>query len=133
MPRRLIDSGRSRTTRPPKSPLTKHTILFLAANPLGTDRLALDREARAIQLELERSGCRDFFDFETRWAMEPLDLLRDLRKLRPTVVHYSGHGGSNGLFFQTADGRAQVVSTAALAELYSVPWLESNRGRLIEP
>jgi hypothetical protein len=113
--------------------LTKHTILFLAANPLGTDRLALDREARAIQLELERSGCRDFFDFETRWAMEPLDLLRDLRKLRPTVVHYSGHGGSNGLFFQTADGRAQVVSTAALAELYSVPWLESNRGRLIEP
>jgi hypothetical protein len=32
--------------------MKKHTILFLAANPLGTDRLALDREARAIQVEL---------------------------------------------------------------------------------
>ncbi|HEU4732648.1 MAG TPA: hypothetical protein VFT22_32355 [Kofleriaceae bacterium] len=34
----------------------KHVILFLAANPLETDRMALDRQARAIQLELKRSG-----------------------------------------------------------------------------
>ena len=39
--------------------MTKHTILFLAANPTGTDPLALDREARAIQVELERSRWRD--------------------------------------------------------------------------
>jgi hypothetical protein len=26
----------------------------------------------------------------TRWAAEPLDLLRELRKLKPTVVHFSG-------------------------------------------
>lgn len=25
--------------------------------------------------------------------MGPLDLLRELRKLKPTVVHFSGHGG----------------------------------------
>ena len=73
--------------------MKKHTILFLAANPSGTDRLALDREARAIQVELERSGYRDCFEFETRWAVEPLDLLRELRRLKPTVVHFSGHGG----------------------------------------
>jgi hypothetical protein len=70
----------------------KHTILFLAANPLSTDRLALDREARAIQVELERSGFRDSFELVTRWAVEPLDLLRELRKLKPSVVHFSGHG-----------------------------------------
>jgi hypothetical protein len=39
--------------------LTKHTILLLAANPLGTDWLALDEEARAIQEELERSVSLD--------------------------------------------------------------------------
>ena len=54
----------------------KHVILFLAANPRDTDRLALDREARSIHLELKRSGYRDRFDFVTRWAVEPLDLLR---------------------------------------------------------
>jgi hypothetical protein len=117
----------------------KHTILFLAANPLGTDRVALDREAHAIQVELERSGFRDRFELVTRWAAEPLDLLRELRKLKPTVVHFSGHGTAGvaghapgpeshrdiepghiggdprpGLFFQGPDGGPQLVSTEAL-------------------
>jgi CHAT domain/WD domain, G-beta repeat len=120
----------------------KHSILFLAADPLGTDRLALDREARAIQIELERSGFRDSFELVTRWAAEPLDLLRELRRLKPTVVHFSGHGSAgpdgardpaagprrdlvaehsaidgasqHGLFFQGADGRPQLVSAEAL-------------------
>jgi hypothetical protein len=126
--------------------LTKHTILFLAANPLGIDRLTLDEEARAIQEELERSGHRDKFELVTRWAVRPLDLLRELRKLKPTVVHFSGHGGcgepcepppdagarqdvatepgavdadhQHGLFFQGSDGGPQLVSTAALEETF---------------
>jgi hypothetical protein len=125
--------------------MKKHTILFLAANPLGTDRLALDREARAIHVELKRSSYRDCFELVTRWAAEPLDLLRELRELKPTVVHFSGYGGHNaasedrraapyrhvvgepnvyesdqgqGLFFQGPDGRAQVVSAAALTQTF---------------
>lgn len=95
-----------------------HPILFLAANPGDTDRLALDREARSIQLELERSGHRNRFRFETRWAAEPMDLLRELRKLKPTVVHYSGHGDPSGLFFQTPAGRSQIVSGAAIGQTF---------------
>ncbi len=124
--------------------MTKHTILFLAANPLGTDRLALDEEARAIQAELERSGHRDRFELVTRWAVQPLDLLRELRRLKPTIVHFSGHGGrgpgsadgrrqrdvvgaadvgeggedGDGLFLQGADGRPHLVSTAVLEETF---------------
>jgi hypothetical protein len=129
--------------------MKRHTILFLAANPSDTDPLALDREARAIQVELERSGYRDCFEFETRWAVEPLDLLRELRKLKPTVVHFSGHGGQDlaaaeahrpglgprrdvgggevggtgeearyGLYFQGSDGRAQMVSSEAIAQTF---------------
>jgi WD40 repeat protein len=125
--------------------MKKHTILFLAANPLGTDRLALDREARAIHVELKRSGYRDCFELVTRWAAEPLDLLRELRELKPTVVHFSGHGAQDaagedhgvalrrdvvadasfhesdqgqGLYFQGPDGRAQFVSAAALTQTF---------------
>src|SRR5262245_1348350 len=90
----------------------KHVILFLAANPRDTGRLALDREARSIQGELKRSGYRDRFDFVTRWAAEPLDLLRELRELKPTVVHFSGHGARS---VATADlaARRDVVATTA--------------------
>ncbi|HWO17196.1 MAG TPA: CHAT domain-containing protein [Kofleriaceae bacterium] len=98
--------------------MRKHIILFLAANPSGTDPRALDREARSIQVELERSGFRECFELVTRWAVEPLDLIRELRELQPTVVHFSGHGGENGLFFQTEEGRAQLVAPAALAEAF---------------
>jgi hypothetical protein len=125
--------------------LSKHIILFLAANPVGTDRLTLDREVRAIQVELERSEHRDQFELVTRWAAEPLDLLRELRKLKPTVVHFSGHGTADvagarstdtvvrrddivkdrpaaaaqpGLYFQGPDGQPQLVSAAALAEVF---------------
>jgi tetratricopeptide (TPR) repeat protein len=117
--RRLI-----RVSRPPRrpaarSPLTKHTILFLAANPLGTDRLALDREARAIHVELKRCGYGDRFAFVTRWAAEPLDLLRELRELKPAVVHFSGYGGS------TAATPDPAHSTDVLA---SVPADQETRG-----
>lgn len=94
--------------------MKKHTILFLAANPSGTDRLALDKEARAIQVELERSGFRNRFEFVTRWAAEPLDLLRELRRLKPTVVHFSGHGSQGGLYFQDSSGLPSIVTTEAL-------------------
>jgi hypothetical protein len=98
----------------------KHKILFLAANPLGTDRLALDREARAIQVELERSGFRDRFELVTRWAAEPLDLLRELRKLKPTVVHFSGHGtaGASG---HPPPGRGLIAISSSPATTAASP------------
>ena len=112
--------------------MQRHTILFLAADPSDTDRRALDREARAIQVELERSGFRDRFELVTRWAAEPHDLLRELRRLKPTVVHFSGRGAATaagdpgrdgehaprGLFFQGAGGRPQLVSTQAIAQTF---------------
>jgi WD40 repeat protein len=125
--------------KPPPSSRTapKHVILFLAANPRDTGRLALDREARSIHVELRRSGYRDRFDFVTRWAAEPLDLLRELRELRPTIVHFSGHGARPtsiaalgqardlaapperepaGVVFDSASGRSHVVSPEAIAQ-----------------
>src|SRR5215813_12927030 len=88
----------------------KHVILFLAANPRDTGRLALDREARAILVELKRSGYRDRFDFVTRWAAEPLDLLRELRELKPTIVHFSGHGARLADTSDREQGRDVVVA-----------------------
>ncbi|HEY0994278.1 MAG TPA: hypothetical protein VGD80_44790 [Kofleriaceae bacterium] len=125
---------------------TKHTILFLAASPHGTDPRALDRAARAIHAELERSGHRDRFELVTRWAAEPLDLLRELRKLRPTIVHFGGRGGpsapsehapnqtanrdtarekhradkprEHSVYLQGPDGQARWVSPHALQDTF---------------
>src|SRR5262245_29430063 len=124
----------------PRATTNKHVILFLAANPRDTGRLALDREARSIHVELKRSGYRDRFDFVTRWAAEPLDLLRELRELKPTVVHFTGLGAPptavldlvqardvaapaererDGVVFDRTSGRSHVISPEAIAQTFS--------------
>jgi hypothetical protein len=70
--------------------MAPHTVLFIAANPVDTDRRTLAEQARAIHLELMRAGRRDCFEFETRWAAQPLDLLHEMVKHKPTVVHFCG-------------------------------------------
>jgi hypothetical protein len=98
----------------------------MAANPAGTDARALGEQARAIQAELERAGHRDRFVFETRWAAQPLDLLREMVKLKPTVVHFCGGRVTDGpgaapaagVYFQGLDGHAQLVSSEALARAF---------------
>lgn len=53
----------------PGALMTRHNILFLAANPGGMDPRALDREARSSRVELKGSGYPDRFEFQTRWAV----------------------------------------------------------------
>jgi hypothetical protein len=86
------------------------------------------------------------FELVTRWAVRPLDLLREVRKLKPSVVHFCGRGSNGergnarqradacqdmvgeghsmgggvpcGLFFQGPNGQPQLVSTTALQETF---------------
>ena len=111
----------------------RNPILFLAADPTGTDEFALGRQARAIQEELERTEWRDRFELVTRWAPTPLDLLRELRKIKPMVVHFAGSGQQaanhrpgqglvgdrfGGLFFRGTDGTPRFVASTALQEMF---------------
>lgn len=91
------------------------TILFLASSPVTMTPLALDQEAREIRAEIARAGRRDWFEFHTRWAAQPLDILRELRSLKPAVLHFSGHGNRGGLFFQDSNGDPHQIEPAALA------------------
>ncbi len=102
--------------------MSKQKILFLASRPRGLEPLALDSEARAIRIRLERSTYRDQFELVNCGAVQPLDLLHELQRLKPTIVHFSGHGTdddeSAGLSFCGADGTSAVVSTRALANTF---------------
>jgi hypothetical protein len=95
-------------------------ILFMSANPAEADLLELDREARAIQRAIE-DGCppgSDELRVATRWAQEPLGLLREIRAIRPAVLHFAGYGdrGGGGIYLQRENALAALVSSAALAE-----------------
>lgn len=92
------------------------TVLFLAANPTGTPSLKLDEEARSIQQKIRMSDYRDSVRFESRWATRSGDILQAINETNPTVVHFSGHGASNGdLVLLNPDGSAKLVSKEAIS------------------
>ena len=97
------------------------TILFLAANPTGTTRLRLDREAREIEEGLKRSNKRDQFDFIQKTAVRVQDLRRGLLDIAPQIVHFSGHGDPiGGIALEDDQGETYLVPTDALADLFEL-------------
>lgn len=97
------------------------TILILAANPKGTAPLRLDEEVREIKAGLQRSRHRHQFVVQYESAMRPRDVRRAMLDYKPQVVHFCGHGeGEKGLVLEDDNGRAKLVSTAALANLFEL-------------
>jgi hypothetical protein len=96
------------------------TILFLAASPDGTQKLALDREAREIRGKIRAAEHRDSLVFHTEWAVRPDDLLQYLNERRPQAVHFSGHGTTGELILNDENGRAKPVTRAALRALFGL-------------
>ena len=100
-------------------PAKKITILFLAANPKSTDRLRLDEEVRTIDERLRLAQYRDKFNLQEQWAVRTGDILDAMLRYQPDIVHFSGHGSTDGaLIFEDASGAAKPVSAAALGALF---------------
>jgi CHAT domain len=99
---------------------SKIGILFLAANPRDTARLAIDRGARAIEQRIQLSEHREALRFTSAWAIRAGDLLRQLNQHRPTIVHFSAHGLSSGkLLLEDGHGQYDEISPAAFEALFS--------------
>lgn len=98
----------------------KTKILILASNPKGTGFLELPTEIRNLMEAIKRSPERDRFIIETRWAVRPKDLQTALLEVKPRIVHFCGHGeGEKGLILENDAGQLHLVSSEALANLFS--------------
>lgn len=95
----------------------KIVVLFLASNPIDQMQLKLDEEARSITEMIRKSKHRDSVQFESCWAVRPMDILQALNEFRPAIVHFSGHGSDRDeIIFQNPDGTAKTVSKEAIVQ-----------------
>lgn len=97
-------SGDGGTTRRPSSYNPRLKVLFLSADAARTEdgrrpssALNLDIELREIQEAIRAGSLRDHIDLAVATAVTEEALIRELNHHRPTVVHFSGHGGSVGI------------------------------------
>ena len=94
-------------------------ILILAANPTSTASLRLGKEVSEIEQILQRTGQGHRFKVIPKFAIDDRELRHQLLTENPQVVHFCGHGeGEAGLILEHDSGRAQWVSTDALAGLF---------------
>ena len=91
--------------------MTKHVILFLAANPSRSSPLALDQECAAIERELRMAVHREDFEFRSKWAVTVDEMMRHLGELQPAVIHFSGHGAG-----KTDEGSSAAVRDLAVPD-----------------
>ena len=94
-------------------------ILFLSANPSDTARLKTDEERRKIEAEILKSPHRERLQLIYEPAVRPDSLIEVLRRHRPQIIHFSGHGSeANEIILESDDGRSRLVGTHILEELF---------------
>jgi TPR repeat protein len=105
--------------------MSKIKVLFFTADPRSVHgqaaRLLLDEDVRQIQQKVRAAEYRDALEFKYRLAARADDLLQALNEVRPQVVHFSGHGGPDGLVLaSTAGTREHTADAAVLSRLFRV-------------
>lgn len=93
-------------------------VLIMTSNPINTNQLRLDEEVRAISEMIRKSEHRDSVKLESRWATRTIDILQAINELNPTIVHFSGHGDSDGnIYVQNNDGTAKNISKQTMVQV----------------
>lgn len=104
--------------------MSKVTVLFFATDAHSYQgagrRLLLDEDVRTIHEKLRSARFRESVRIDVRWAARPDDLLQALNERQPQIVHFSGHGGDDGLVLLNDFGDPQPVPASVLAGLFGV-------------
>ena len=99
-----------------------NTILFLSANPKGTDELELIKECNIINQKIRSSAGRELFKLEQRHDISIDHLIEELLNYDPKILHFSGHGSEKSalIFTNENTGQSEEVPPDALANLFKV-------------
>lgn len=95
-------------------------LTILSANPQNTSRLRIDKEIREIKEGLKRSKKRAEYKIVEHEAVRMRDLRRAMLDDEPHIVHFSGHGGLDGIILEDEKGDSFLVAPSALASLFAL-------------
>ncbi|MEZ4363841.1 MAG: CHAT domain-containing protein [Kofleriaceae bacterium] len=89
------------------------SVVHFSAGPKSQDRLDLRAEADRIELGLGQS--KRLKDLTRVDKTDPDSFIKTLRDKKPSVLHFSGHGGPDGIVFESEDHPHVTISPQQLA------------------
>ena len=95
-------------------------ILILVSNPKGTSNIDVLPEVRNLQEAVQRSHKREFFEYELKIAVKQEDLRRHILDVNPQIIHFCGHGTTEGLILEDDKGQPKPVSNEFLVDLLRI-------------
>ena len=113
-----VSSPSSGGGAPTPSPASKTKILFLASNPKDQESMDTDKEHRRLKQELERGSKRDNYVFlPSQFSVTRNELIRAFKQ-DPHIIHFSGHGETDGIILVNDDNMEDFLSAKALKRLF---------------
>lgn len=98
----------------PQWPLT---ILILSSDPRNADRLRLAQEHRDLQVAIRGTRYASSLNVLNEPSCRYSDITAALDRVDPHILHFSGHGSEEVLYFEDVQGTAQPVKKEALARV----------------
>ena len=100
--------------------MSKIKLLFFASSPKDMSQSDLDIEAREIETKIHDAESHGSLEFISRWAVRPSDVLTALNEVQPHIVHFSGHGRTNGIILldDNDNNKSILVKADALKDLF---------------
>jgi hypothetical protein len=93
-------------------------VLFLPSDPADQNHLKLLREMGKIGQQLRGAKHRDRFKLEPQALVTPEEVAQGLRDYQPEIVHFAGHGSSDGrLAWLDETGNSLSVQVEALGNM----------------
>jgi hypothetical protein len=116
-----VHGGNKDRARDPRNSAYAVTILFLGANPSDKTRLALGQQVREITQRLRATTHGSKFHIIQEWAVRSAELQACLLRHKPDVIHFSGHGNSEGQILVEDDrGTGSPIDREALGNLFKL-------------
>ena len=100
--------------------MEKRKILFMSAGPEDQGYLSLNTEQRKIGEILEAAKNRDQFDLRTRVAVKFETLAKALLEIEPEIIHFSGHGETNGIVLEKEDGTSHFIKKDTIQRIFKI-------------
>lgn len=97
-------------------PIMNINLLIISANPKFD--LDVDKEVQIIHDLVEASAYRASVTVNCTLAVTPDSFLRSLRKYRPNIVHFSGHGSNLGILMRGDGDETHMVQGSSLATAF---------------
>ena len=94
-------------------------VLILSSDPRNADRLRLAQEHRDLKVAIRGIRSASLLSILNKASCRNSDITAALDRFDPHILHFSGHGGEDVLYFEDVQGTATPVKKQALARVLS--------------